>query len=179
MNGTGNVGRYPVLAMLLLSPALMFFLAGLAGGDLHAGERQRRTLSFEELELADSGEEIARGMMHRRRLCDECGMIFYFRKERPLSFWMKNTYLSLDMIFLDSSGRIVNIHRDTVPLRESPSYPSLSQARFVIEAGAGYAKRHSLEIGQRIDLPHLLEQSVDYRWSESQEVDGNVVHGKE
>ena len=71
------------------------------------------------VEVAVTPEEQARGLMFRRDLPDMQGMLFDFHSEQPTSFWMKNTYVPLDMIFIRADGRILRIAENTVPLSEA------------------------------------------------------------
>jgi uncharacterized membrane protein (UPF0127 family) len=101
------------------------------------------------LELALTPEEIAQGMMFRPSLPDDRGMLFLFEIERRRNFWMKNTIIPLDLVFLDSSGRIVDIIADAQPCAAEPcpQYISDHPARAVLEIAAGNAARHGLAAG--------------------------------
>lgn len=92
-----------------------------------------------------------RGLMHRRHLPEGMGMLFMYDREQQRSFWMKNTYIPLDMIFIDSSGEIVGIAEKTQPLSEQ-SYPSQVPARYVVEVNAGFCATHGVKIGGRVDF---------------------------
>ena len=101
------------------------------------------------VELADTPEERARGLMFRRTLPDDGGMWFEFDREQMQSFWMKNTYLSLDIIYADAYGKIVDIHENTVP-HSTRSVVSKAKAQYVLEVKSGYVKRHGLKVGDII-----------------------------
>lgn len=98
-------------------------------------------------EVADDDRERMRGLMFRSRMDDDQGMVFVFDRELPLSFWMKNTLIPLDMLYFDSRGRLVSIQHDVPPCRTAmcPSYPSDGPARYVLELNAGRAR--ALQIG--------------------------------
>ena len=87
-----------------------------------------------------------RGLMFRRFLAPDRGMLFDFEIERPVMMWMKNTYLPLDMVFLDRSGRVVGLAENTVPQSEK-IIPSGAPAYGVLELNAGTAARIGLKIG--------------------------------
>ncbi len=107
-----------------------------------------RLLAF-SVELALTPQQRAQGLMFRREMAPDSGMLFLFDRQAPRSFWMKNTYLSLDIVFLDAAGRIVSIARDTMPLSEAP-IPSKGDALAVLELNAGTAARLDLKPGDRV-----------------------------
>lgn len=156
----GGVSPRVLLGIGILSLAALFLPAQAAPVPASI------TLDLREVELADDPLEMERGLMFRRELCDACGMLFVYSEPRPVTFWMKNTYLSLDMIFMDGAGRILSLYRETEPLREFPLYPSRGEAKYVLEVNAGFVRREGLEPGQRIDLDRLRAGLVDYRWPE-------------
>jgi uncharacterized membrane protein (UPF0127 family) len=93
------------------------------------------------LELALTPEEIQTGLMFRPTLAAGRGMLFLFDQERVPSFWMKNTLIPLDLVFLDSSGRVVDVIAGAVPCRADPcpQYVPEAPARAVLEIAAGRA----------------------------------------
>lgn len=105
-------------------------------------------------EIADDPVERARGLMFREEMAHDHGMLFDFATERPVGFWMKNTPLSLDMIFVEADGDIVRIAEDTVPFSEK-TVPSGAPVRFVFEVLAGTAERIGLEPGDRLLHPRV------------------------
>jgi uncharacterized protein len=104
------------------------------------------------VELAVTPEEQAKGLMFRRELPEKQGMLFDFHREQPTSFWMKNTYVSLDMIFIRADGRILRIAENTVPLSEA-LVPSGGPVRAVLEVIAGTAKKLGIAPGDRVTHP--------------------------
>ena len=119
----------------------------------HEGElyvlQEKDTISTIDLEIAKTAAERQRGMMYRTKMEENQGMIFIFDRMQPQSFWMKNTYISLDMIFIDDKGKIVDIARNTVPYSEA-SVASRFPAQYVLEVRGGYAHRHGLKVGQTV-----------------------------
>lgn len=110
----------------------------------HAGKRH----TF-RVELARTREEQARGLMFRTAMGPDEGMIFPVEPPRPLSFWMKNTVLSLDIIFIGTDGRILNIAANTTPYSEE-SVPSAGLASGVLELNAGRAAELGLAPGDKV-----------------------------
>ncbi len=102
-----------------------------------------------EVEMAQTPEEQETGLMYRRELADGKGMLFDMGEDRPAVFWMKNTYVSLDMIFIRSDGSIANIAENTTPLSEARIYSS-EPVRGVLEVVAGTAKRYGIMPGDRV-----------------------------
>jgi hypothetical protein len=101
-----------------------------------------------DVEIAERQEDRMRGLMFRERLEEEQGMLFLFPAEEPLSFWMKDTPLPLDIIFLNAERTIVTIRKNTVPFSEA-SVASDRPARYVVEVNAGFADRHRLAPGDK------------------------------
>lgn len=111
-------------------------------------ERGNKKIPF-KVELAASPEAQARGLMFRTELGDFEGMIFPSDTPQPRSFWMKNTPLSLDIIFIGPDGRIINIAADTVPY-SLESVRSVGPASGVLELRAGSAKALGIVPGDRV-----------------------------
>lgn len=101
------------------------------------------------IEIADSEAETTQGLMYRRTMPDSCGMVFIFADSQPRSFWMKNTYLPLDILFLDESKKIVTIQANRTPFSEE-AIPSFENAKYVLEVNAGYCKRKGIEKGDGV-----------------------------
>jgi uncharacterized membrane protein (UPF0127 family) len=101
------------------------------------------------LELATDSATRARGLMERKTLAPNDGMLFLFPSASKLAFWMKNTPLPLDMLFLDASGHIVHIAARTTPYSETP-VPSPKPAIAVIEIVGGRAARDGIQVGDRV-----------------------------
>ena len=91
-----------------------------------------------DIEVAITPEQQARGMMWRPDLGPNKGMLFIFERERPVTFWMQNTLIPLDMIFIDNSGKLVSIQREAEPLTTTKR-PSNGPARFTLEIDGGAA----------------------------------------
>ena len=102
-----------------------------------------------DLEIADDNYERQQGLMYRYSMGDTAGMLFIMEREEPQAFWMKNTYISLDIIYLDSDFSIVKIQRYTQPLSEE-SIPSYKAAKYVVEVMAGFCDRYGIKEGDYI-----------------------------
>jgi hypothetical protein len=92
------------------------------------------------VEVMRTPEQLSQGLMFRRYLPEDRGMLFDFKTEQPVQFWMKNTYLPLDMIFISKAGKIVSIAENTEPLSEK-LVPSGAPVAAVLEVNAGTAAR--------------------------------------
>jgi uncharacterized membrane protein (UPF0127 family) len=104
------------------------------------------------VELAVTDEERQRGLMFRRSLPESYGMLFDFKRDQDVSMWMHNTYVSLDMIFIQGDGRIRRIAESTETLSDK-IIPSGGPVRAVLEVVAGTAKRYGIEPGDRVASP--------------------------
>lgn len=103
-----------------------------------------------QVEVMRTEEQRARGLMFRREMAANRGMLFDFKQVQPVSFWMKNTYLPLDMIFIDQKGVIVNIAENTEPLSER-SVPSAGPVLGVLEVNAGISRRLGIKAGDVVE----------------------------
>lgn len=109
-----------------------------------------RTHSY-QVEIARTEPDQARGLMYRRELSRDRGMLFPFKPARSVSFWMENTYLPLDIIFIGEDGRVLNISTGKPLSRET--LPSAGYAAAVLELNAGEAARIGLGRGDHVDIP--------------------------
>ncbi len=103
-----------------------------------------------EIEVARSEHELKKGLMFRRTLADNYGMLFVFGRPHRARFWMQNTYLSLDLLFLDMRGRIVEIIQKTTPLSEKILETSVKNVKAVLEVQGGTVDRLNLGVGDRV-----------------------------
>jgi len=129
-----------------------------SSGRLHAVEQQtleivsKRGVHVFSVELAVTDEERARGLMYRKELPEGRGMLFDFKQDQDVSMWMKNTFIPLDMIFIQHDGRILRIAENTEPQSER-IIPSGGQVRAVLEVIAGTAKKFGIAPGDRVAHP--------------------------
>lgn len=102
-----------------------------------------------DIELADNDHERSQGLMYRTKMNENEGMLFVFPYEGRQSFYMKNTILPLDMIFINSKLEIVTIHKNTEPYTLE-SYASTAPAQYVLETIAGYTDKYGIKIGDKV-----------------------------
>jgi uncharacterized membrane protein (UPF0127 family) len=106
------------------------------------------------VEIAKTEQERATGLMYRKELAEGRGMLFDFSPEQPVSMWMKNTFIPLDMVFFDTRGRILRIHERAVPQTEDIIDSGVAVAG-VLEILGGEARRRGLQVGDRLLHPRL------------------------
>lgn len=110
-------------------------------------------LSKIDIEIADNDQLRARGLMYRQSIPSNAGMLFIFGREDYQGFWMKNTYIALDMLFVNSEKEIVTIHTNTTPLSEQ-NYASTKPALYVVEVNAGYCIQNNIKEGDFIEFEY-------------------------
>lgn len=101
------------------------------------------------VELARNEAERERGLMFRKQLEPDAGMLFLFEESRQLTFWMHNTYLPLDMIFIREDLTILGVVENATPLTDAPRRVE-GVSRYVLEVNAGFARRHGLQPGTSV-----------------------------
>ncbi|MDO8550931.1 MAG: DUF192 domain-containing protein [Ignavibacteria bacterium] len=102
-----------------------------------------------DIEIADNEYERQLGVMKRKTMKEKEGMLFIFPDETMRSFWMRNTFISLDMIFVNANKEIVTIHKNTRTVSDQ-SYPSSAPAVYVVEVIAGFTDKYSISEGDKI-----------------------------
>lgn len=110
-----------------------------------------------DVEVARTAAQRARGLMFRESLPVDHGMIFIFDDDAVRNFWMKNTLIPLDMIFVDKDRQVISVSANVQPCREKissacPNYASIKPARYVLEINAGLAHSHHIQPGSRMDI---------------------------
>jgi uncharacterized membrane protein (UPF0127 family) len=134
------------LAWLALAPAVR-------AADPHSLEIVSKTgvHSF-TVEIADTEAAREKGLMYRKSLPEGTGMLFDFKQEQPVAFWMRNTYVPLDMLFIKADGRILRIAENATPLSEK-TIPSGGPVLAVLEVVAGTARKLGIAPGDRVAHP--------------------------
>ncbi len=102
-----------------------------------------------DLEIADNEYERQLGLMNRKSMGENQGMLFIFPYEKMQSFWMRNTLIPLDIIFINKNKEIITIHKNTKTL-STQSYPSTEPALYVVEVVGGFTDRHNIIVGDKI-----------------------------
>ncbi|MEI6633309.1 MAG: DUF192 domain-containing protein [Chlamydiota bacterium] len=103
-------------------------------------------------EIARTPSEMSRGLMYRRSLGKECGMLFAYETPRNLSFWMKNTRIPLDIAFLDDGGRILQVE-EMQPYDELGRTVSREPARYALEMNRGWFAANGVTVGDVVQIP--------------------------
>lgn len=141
-------------AVIVLSVGLRMTVFAEQTGDLKIhSETTKHTFA---VELAFTPEEQAKGLMHRTSLGEDEGMLFVYPTPVETAFWMKNTLISLDMIFIDEDGKIVRITANTRPLSLTPR-PAPSPVVGVLEINGGRAAELGIQVGDIVTHPSLPE----------------------
>ena len=151
--------RYFTIAILiLLAIALVLWPRSVESAPTIVFATESGEVKF-ALEIADSPEEQEKGLMNREKIEDTYGMLFIFPREERVSFWMKNTLIPLDMIFMDEDLQIVHIAQNAEPCiskddSKCPLYSAPSSAKYVLEIRGNLSKEKQIQVGNRAQL-HL------------------------
>jgi uncharacterized membrane protein (UPF0127 family) len=143
--------RAKMSALVALFLFLLVPIASLAAGfgsESLSIRRQDGTELHFQVELAVTPGQRQQGLMQRKDMAADRGMLFDFGASRQVHMWMKNTYLPLDMLFIRTDGTIATIRSDTVPLSEEV-IDSKEPVRFVLELNAGTSKKLGIRAGDR------------------------------
>lgn len=121
---------------------------------LSIGQKQEtNTVCFDgscvDVELALTADEIMKGLMNRENLPESHGMLFVFEDEGVHMFWMKNTLISLDIIWMDTSGKVIYVERNVPACTTAacPTYGPAAGSKYVLEVNAGYAEKYGVNAG--------------------------------
>jgi uncharacterized membrane protein (UPF0127 family) len=147
----------PAMRSIVAAFVLLVVAACSSGEDrlvLHTGKGD---FTF-TVEIADTNEERAKGLMFRNELAADAGMLFDYGKEQEASFWMQNTLIPLDMIFIGADGVVKTIHVNAKPLDTTP-IPSGVPVRFVLEIPGGRSREIGLAVGDRMEHPRVGKAS--------------------
>lgn len=117
------------------------------------------------VEIADTDESRALGLMHRESMARSSGMLFIYDRPTSPSFWMRNTLIPLDMIFVDPTGRVSHIHHEAVPLDETP-IPGGDNVLMVLEINGGLARALGLSVGSEMRHGRLDQDTALWPCSE-------------
>ncbi|MBN2829502.1 MAG: DUF192 domain-containing protein [Candidatus Cloacimonetes bacterium] len=109
-----------------------------------------------DIEIAETPEKQEIGLMYRKKMAPNQGMLFVYDQPQPLSFWMKNTYLPLDMIFIDEQNKIAQISKDTVPYSEDPII-CYKPVLYVLEVNAGICDMAGITVGSVVSWERIKD----------------------
>jgi uncharacterized membrane protein (UPF0127 family) len=147
------MSRTFLLSILAILTAAVLVVPSLGAAELQPLEiASKGGVHTFAVELALTPEQQAQGLMYRKELPEGQGMLFDFKREQEATFWMKNTYVPLDMIFIRADGRIHRIATNTTPLSEA-LVSSGGPVRAVLEVVAGTTKKLGIAAGDRVAHP--------------------------
>lgn len=106
-----------------------------------------------DIEIADNAPERQQGLMYRKSMDEARGMLFVFPEEGEQGFWMKNTIISLDLMYVNKNKEIVKIHKNTIPYSER-DIPSEKPAMYVVEVNAGFTDKYGIKEGDKIEFSY-------------------------
>src|SRR6195952_509672 len=158
MNFRRSFDRCRLRARVMVSVAAAVALWAMTGLAVQAASIQpleivtKSGVQVFSVEMATTEEEKTTGLMYRKELPDGKGMLFDFTPAQEVSMWMKNTFISLDMIFIRADGRILRIAESTEP-QSTRIIPSGGLAKGVLEVIAGTAKKYGIAAGDRVAHP--------------------------
>ena len=132
---------------------LIFILIFLSGCDYSKPSLVSLNGKTFEVEIADTQLERAQGLMFRKELKENSGMLFTFPESDKHSFWMKNTFIPLDIIWIDENFKIVYIYENAQPCRDiCDSITPSKDARYVLEINSGLAEKYNFNMGDRVEI---------------------------
>ncbi len=144
-----------------LASGALFGIA-LASGTAHASSCDRSVVALRgdwgqanfSIEVADDPGERAQGLMNRDQMARNAGMLFIYDQPQVVAFWMRNTLIPLDMIFVDQAGLVLAIHENAIPLDETP-IPGGQGVQFVLEVNGGIAALFGISVGSQVQHPGI------------------------
>jgi uncharacterized membrane protein (UPF0127 family) len=156
------MNRFDIRTIASAFVALLFFVAS------HANVAAQETFPSETLEIVSTAGkthtfsvEVAstdgqrqQGLMFRKSMGDDRGMLFDFKEDRDVMMWMKNTFIPLDMVFISKSGKITHIHPNAVPHSED-IISSNGSVRYVLELNGGAAKKLGIAVGDTVKAAQI------------------------
>ena len=118
-------------------------------GELTFLTQDKQVKSKIDVQFADNEFDRELGLMYRKKMEENQGMLFIFPQESIQTFWMRNTFISLDMIFINSDKKIVTIRRNTTRLSDN-TYASTEPAQYVLEVVAGFCNKFNIQVGDKV-----------------------------
>lgn len=176
-NQKSSVTKYIMVGLLLIAVA-GFIITSIPFGsqpapsNIEVGGSEPRNIKFEkegtigifkmsgekitslEVEIAETDEERRQGLMYRQSMGGDQGMLFVFDQEKPQSFWMKNTYIPLDIIFINKDFRIVDQYLGAEP-KSPKSIQSRRACTYVLEVNSGFCRAYNIGPGMMVEFERL------------------------
>lgn len=146
-----------------LATTAIFIFANTCFAEIAPYEKARPQFAKKEIilggkrinvEVADSDEKRAFGLMFKKALLPNEGMLFIFDEVKPLSFWMKNTFIDLDIGYFNEKKILTEIYEmkaTTIMQEQFPSYPSKKPAQYALELNAGWFKKNKIKVGEKLN----------------------------
>ena len=178
-NKKSNFGRYAIIGLLILVMAGFILTSIPTGpsstpkninvdvtksepkditfkkeGRLHIYRMSGDSITSLDIEIAETDKERQQGLMYRQNMEGDQGMLFIFDRERPQSFWMKNTYIPLDIIFINKDFRVVDQYMGAEP-KDTKSIQSRRACTYVLEVNAGFCRAYNIGPGMTVKLERL------------------------
>jgi len=123
-------------------------------GQLTFFDKNRKSIVTIDIEIPQTHKEISTGLMYRHKMAETEGMLFGHDKFKARFFWMKNTYMPLDMIFTDKTLKIIEIRKTTTPL-SAELIPVPMETQYTIEVSGGFCDRHGISVGDKLEIQSL------------------------
>jgi len=139
-------------SLVLILSLFLAFGPSWAAGEQTLEIASKTGVHIFSVEVVDNDADRAKGLMYRKELPEGRGMLFDFHRDQEVSFWMQNTYIPLDMIFIRGDGRILRIEENTVPL-STRMIPSRGPVRAVLEVIGGTSRKLGIAPGDRVASP--------------------------
>jgi len=169
----GAVAAWAIAAAAIIAAALLIQASAIpaapTGQSMLETNLEQPLVCFAQkclaVEIAHTPEELSRGLMYRENLAENAGMLFIFGSEERQSFWMKNTKIPLDMIWMDAAGEIIFIKENAQPCATllCESYGPNADAKFVLEANAGFAQKNNLTPGDKAEFKNIPREEALYK----------------
>jgi uncharacterized membrane protein (UPF0127 family) len=151
MDPTQKPSRKPAASTIVKEPTNPIPVFRKDGELRFLDSKTNEVITAIDIEIADDDAELQQGMMYRDTMAANTGMLFLMGTEELQAFWMKNTIVPLDILFVGSDRRIVSISRNCKPF-SLEQIPSGKPALFVVEVNGGYAEKHGIKIGDYISF---------------------------
>jgi len=139
-------------SLVLILSLFLAFGPSWAAGEQTLEIASKTGVHIFSVEVVDNDADRAKGLMYRKELAEGRGMLFDFHRDQEVSFWMQNTYIPLDMIFIRGDGQILRIEENTVPL-STRMIPSRGAVRAVLEVIGGTSRKLGIAPGDRVASP--------------------------